>query len=172
MGQFESEGQRHLDRHKGIAIDIFPIDVVSNNPKKRYLQKSLIAFLQKIVALKLKFNYYNDHWPKKITKILCSPLLAPISIKTIGRILDKIRRHDENSDSPLVANTCHAQHYDRLTFHKDVYGKPVYLEFEGSLFPAPEQWDQYLSSLYGDYMTPPPAKKRWNYQHNIIKVQL
>lgn len=167
---FESEGQRHLKRHKGIGIDIFPIDIVPESSVERYRQKKRIALLQKMVALKLKFNYYNDRWPKKITKIVGSLLLTPVSIKKIGRIMESTKRKYENSDSPFVANTYSELFYEKLTFHKDIYGEPVYLDFEGFQFPAPEQWDEYLASLYGDYMTPPPLDKRWNYQHNIVKV--
>lgn len=34
------------------------------------------------------------------------------------------------------------------------------VEFEGSLFLAPRDFDAYLTALYGDYMTPPPADQR------------
>ena len=34
------------------------------------------------------------------------------------------------------------------------------LEFEGHLFPAPGKWDELLTIIYGDYMTPPSEEKR------------
>lgn len=37
-------------------------------------------------------------------------------------------------------------------------GNPVLKEFEGDLFPIPEQWDKYLTHLYGDYMKLPPKE--------------
>ena len=38
--------------------------------------------------------------------------------------------------------------------------KTTELEFEGHMFLAPYDWDVYLSAIFGDYMTPPPADAR------------
>ena len=38
--------------------------------------------------------------------------------------------------------------------------KSVPVEFEGMYFPAPSNYHEYLSSLYGDYMQLPPEDKR------------
>ena len=45
-------------------------------------------------------------------------------------------------------------------------GNPVLKEFEGDLFPIPEQWNKYLTHLYGDYMKLPPKEL----QNLIIKI--
>ena len=36
----------------------------------------------------------------------------------------------------------------------------IELEFEGKLFFAPKAYDAYLTSIFGDYMTPPPEHER------------
>jgi len=28
------------------------------------------------------------------------------------------------------------------------------------MLPVPKKWDEYLTVVYGDYMTPPPPEKR------------
>ena len=37
---------------------------------------------------------------------------------------------------------------------------PVQVDFEGEVFNAPSNYDEYLSNLYGDYMQLPPVEKR------------
>lgn len=34
------------------------------------------------------------------------------------------------------------------------------LEFEGSMFTVPREYDAYLTSIFGDYMVPPPVEER------------
>ncbi|MCP2033604.1 lipopolysaccharide cholinephosphotransferase [Planomicrobium sp. HSC-17F08] len=167
---FESEGQRHLDRHKGIAIDIFPIDTVPENIVLRRVHKETIALLQKLVAIKLKYNYYNDNNFKKALKITGSLLLSGISIYRIGKVMENVMSFFNNTDSELVSNTYSRNFYDKLTFNKSIYESIIYLEFWQKKFPAPKQWETILQKFYGDYMTPPPEEERWNFQHNIIRI--
>ena len=45
------------------------------------------------------------------------------------------------------------------------------ISFEGELFPVPEDYDGYLTCLYGDYMCPPPEEERVG-QHSVVEVDL
>ena len=44
------------------------------------------------------------------------------------------------------------------------YDEYVEIEFEGKMFYATAKWDEYLTVLYGDYMTPP---KNQNPHHGM-----
>lgn len=48
----------------------------------------------------------------------------------------------------------------RFLLPADIYQQTGMLEFEGHLFPAPGKWDELLTIIYGDYMTPPSEEKR------------
>jgi lipopolysaccharide cholinephosphotransferase len=43
---------------------------------------------------------------------------------------------------------------------KNIYKNKVKVEFEGYKFWAPDGYDYYLKSLYGNYMELPPIDKR------------
>lgn len=47
----------------------------------------------------------------------------------------------------------------------DSFENIIEVDFEGRRFPGVGNYDEYLSGIYGDYMTPPPPEKRGN--HNL-----
>ena len=53
----------------------------------------------------------------------------------------------------------------------DVMGVPKLYDFEGLKFYGVNDYERYLSSLYGDYMKLPPLDKRVSH-HKIIKLDL
>ena len=43
---------------------------------------------------------------------------------------------------------------------KKIFGKPVLLSFEDMKLPVPEHYHDYLTQIFGDYMTPPPLNEQ------------
>jgi len=50
--------------------------------------------------------------------------------------------------------------YKKETMHKNVYGNPKELKFENRKYYVPEDYEFYLTNVYGNYMTPPPVENR------------
>ena len=44
----------------------------------------------------------------------------------------------------------------------------IFLPFEGTEMPIPVGYDAYLSTAFGDYMTPPPADKQVPHHDAVI----
>lgn len=63
-------------------------------------------------------------------------------------------------DTGEITTVYGAHGFDRETMPKEYFGQPVMMEFEGELFPIPQQYDRYLTKMYGDYMKLPPEKDR------------
>jgi hypothetical protein len=58
--------------------------------------------------------------------------------------------------------------YKNSFFKKDLFSNPVYLQFNNIKLPVPVKYDELLSQLYGDYMTPPPKEQQIG--SHLIKV--
>ena len=50
--------------------------------------------------------------------------------------------------------------YKNSFFKKSYYTNPIYVQFEDTKLPVPEKYDEMLTQIYGDYMTPPPLQEQ------------
>ena len=48
----------------------------------------------------------------------------------------------------------------------------IELDFEDTKFKAPNNYDKYLTKLYGDYMTPPPIEQRTGHMPYFVDLNL
>lgn len=130
-----------LHMHHGIFIDIFCLYSVPSNKFLQKLHGGVLHFTKLIHAafkrLKLfKFDRLVLSFMDKLAAIFPEKLCKCRSIVF--------------SLSP----------YDEEAVPADVFSGTVLHEFEGKMYPLPENWDRYLKHLFGDYMTPPPENKR------------
>ena len=51
--------------------------------------------------------------------------------------------------------------------HREIFEETIEVEFEGELFKAPKGYHEYLTNLYGDYMTPVPPPENQESYHNF-----
>ena len=141
--------------HWGISIDIYPIYY---SPKSRIGQK----IYKKLFALSvghLKYSFYN-YKASELKKVFHNRM--GVFYTNILSILSNI-----NENSGLLFETGY-----KVFFDKNVLFPTKPIEFEGILFAAPNQISSYLTSLYGDYMTPPPEDKRKGHSTAIVDADM
>ena len=137
-GNFEQD----LKDKKAPFIDIF---VIERFPSKG-IRKSLSRFNVRLYMLGMSLTYIPN---SNIGQVLVR--WVPKAIKKFNKILV-----DKDSEETVL----YEEDY-RKTFHsRSIYGTPVMHTFEDTEIPIPEKWDEMLTSMYGDYMTPPPEDKR------------
>jgi lipopolysaccharide cholinephosphotransferase len=56
-------------------------------------------------------------------------------------------------------------------FKKEVYGEKTLYPFENMQLVGPEHYDDYLKSLYGDYMKPPKESDRNAHVSELVPVE-
>lgn len=137
--------------HQGIYIDIFPCDNLSDHGFVRRLQFAA----SKIVIAKslLRRGYQTDSMGKKVFMGCC----AIVPMKPV-RALALLRGH---KDSRMVHTFFGAAcRYGKNVFQRRWFEKSAELDFEGEKRPVPACYDELLTQIYGDYMTPPPEEAR------------
>lgn len=139
--------------HFGIYIDIFPLDGV-----KEEKQVIKILRLRKILHTK-KANYHKRTLSKKILNTFGKIVLLPFSVHQILTFIDKEARKYPFGSLPKAGNIVNpydAREIVNFTCFSDYSLK----EFEGKQYRVPIGYDEYLRSIYGDYMQLPPEEKR------------
>ena len=139
----------------GAWVDIFPLDGVKKNDSEPFkLNAKAHAKYNVVVA---NPNYGTTKFRKLVKRILV-PLYRKNDIYEIARNLDNQVASTPicpENDIALVVWSYGEQ--ERMPYS---ILEATELEFEGKMFLAPRDWDQYLTSVYGQYMELPPVDQR------------
>ena len=85
--------------------------------------------------------------------VFCQPTSYRVSRYGSTFLLSHLILQLTYKTSEFICNIC-GSYGQREFIPKNWLGNPKYLEFEGYDFPVPQEWDKYLTHMYGDYMTP------------------
>ena len=146
-------GQEHLRCKTGVFIDIFPLDDVPSGFLARHLHTLQCNLLRKTLWSEVgKYSAKGlERW--------CYKLLSHIPPETVFAKLEKMSSVSKNS-SPNHVRTLTFPLFRKHDLKKEWLLNRAEYEFEGHLFFGPADFDAYLESQYGDYMTPPPENER------------
>lgn len=144
---------------EGLYIDIFPLDGVKPDGFFENIRRRRIWFLHTLVIEK------SSTKKKKTTlKRIGKRCIKTLNLKWLHNRLEKRLLAASYEDCPMVANFLGAWG-EREIMEKRLFGTPKLYSFEGAEFFGPELVDEYLTNLYGDYMTPPPPEDQV-FRHN------
>lgn len=142
---------RDPELHQGVYIDIFPCDDLADGKLMRKLQ----FYASKVVIAKSldRRGYLTDSWKKKLFMAACR-LLPRKPFWAIAK------GHREGNSACVHTFFGGASRYERNIYPREWFTETVLLSFEGGQFPVSAHYDEMLTALYGDYMTPLPEEKR------------
>lgn len=166
----------HLSAHEGVWLDIFPMDALADDAKKRTAQiKGTKRYHQLISA----FYYTFVSTDKKSLKgfiqlIMCNfnrvfrrfNVLVPYFYDK----REKLILSESTSSSQEMA--CLVENTSLSTYEKNIVSKASLLnsishQFEGYNFPIPYDFHDVLTRTYGDYLQLPPLEEQVS-NHFII----
>ena len=142
-----------------IWVDVFPIDGNPEEQKQteKIYKKSLS--LRKLLFLKLADPHDGKTKLKKFLKPAVLKILSIVKIQNLCKKIDDIAKQYDFEKEKYIGGVLWG-YGSQEKIEKAGYMKPVEVEFEGKHFPAPSNYDQYLTGLYKNYMQLPPVEKR------------
>lgn len=164
-----SNADKHL-KCKGVYLDIFPLDKAPTSNELAEQQANKIKKIRKLFYYKEAQIYENDSFLKKLFKKIRKLLFVPISFKRLSNKLIKEETKYNNGDGQYLVSMSSHYSYKKQMIRKDIYGDPQYVSFEGKQYKAPQQIEEYLTHLYGNYLELPPEEKRYLGLNDLIFI--
>lgn len=159
-------GQEHLKQQDGIFIDLFIYDPVPDNLLLRRLHLFACYCIRKcqysVVGKVTAPNAFLRRFYRLLNRIPREKVFSALN-RLVRWTYDKKTKLASHKTYPYFRKSC--------KFGLPAHCFDDYTEgtFEGKSFRIMKDYDSYLSALYGDYMTPPPAQQRKFYPVSEIR---
>lgn len=148
-GQYVNE-----DGECGIFLDVFKLE---NAPSSALAQR-----WQYLCAKYLLCYCLLERGWKEVTVIKKMLMIAayPVKIGFIRRFLrNQVEKwNKKNTDYRLFWTGRYRYH--QSFYHKGVFKEAIYVPFSDTMLPVPEEYDKWLTQIFGDYMTLPPINEQ------------
>lgn len=149
----------------GIYVDIFPIDKIKEGNYQKFSKK--LYFYKKVMLAKCNYRVANGLKRKVFYFVMKFCSLFYSKNKLINSIESNIKLIGDGKEKYCYELTdSGVSRYIDKKYNVEDFRDIVKVEFEGKLYNAPIDYENVLTSLYGNYMELPPVEKRGNY-HGI-----
>ena len=158
----EDTGDNYHLRNYGVWVDIFPYDEVPDpaTEEARKFHKKYTTYLRLAKIRALKYDNVKKRGPASaILFVILRTLMAPLPLSFWGKKIDKLAQKYYKKNTGFVA----------FSGFDDVVTKSVRTVLCDDIAPMPYEdreyacitgFDEYLTCLFKDYMTPPPEDQR------------
>lgn len=155
---------KQLEHVGGIFVDVFPLDGAGKGEIKNNFKK--FRFWQ--IVSHFSYLYYSKEQRRNLLRQLKFLNYLLVVFTTV------FRRRVQKIGIGMIERTIRKYHYEDskyVLFYNAVSGlksmvpkewvnETILAPFENIKVPIPKHYHEYLTQIYGDYMTPPPVEKR------------
>lgn len=166
------------ERLENVWVDLFPLDGMPDGLIARQWHK----FRLLMTRLKFHLSCLEKVNIKRPGRALVERIIIRFAMITrVGKWFDTrkqldkmdrlLKKYPPERSKYLINFTGQTSYRFNEMFPKEVYGKKTLYPFEDFSLVGPEQYDRYLTSLYGDYMTPPKEGDRNAHVSELVPVR-
>lgn len=148
----------------GLFVDVYPLDGVGNTVEAYSKLKNTSSRFASMCFLSTRQSVKRENTKSALKYIIKFP--AFVVAKILGKefFMNKLYNMADKCDydnSKYIGCIIWASDDGvRGIFPKEWFDEMIDVEFEGSYFKAPKEYDKVLTHGYGDYMKLPPEKER------------
>lgn len=149
----------------GVYVDIFPLDGYSRSG----IKGKLLGLKEKILKISVASVFVSGNISKNKFRAIVKRAIARLlpDYRASVRRLDTMYKKIPYEDAEIIVNFCGAW-AEKEIMPKAYFGDGIEGEFEGIKVVLPEKTHEYLTALYGDYMTLPPEEERVGHHYYTV----
>ncbi len=146
------------NKSKDIFVDVFVFDNISDVPSKQKKQILKLKFLQG--TLKKKLTLSKGGIPGKFLSALTYMIGLPFGQKAKQEKYDAVARQLRNENTAYVFSSLDQFKYISHILPKAIFNSYKKIRFEDTELMVMDNYHEYLTKFYGDYMKLPDEDKR------------
>ncbi|WP_035926573.1 LicD family protein [Kocuria rosea] len=147
--------------HNGIFVDIFPFDNMPEQVWKQRLHAALTAGLRRVLLLNRGYALWLESTGvRALIFRVVAPAARLLPRNALACLLDRTMRMFGGTPTRAMTALGGSYEYTRESVEREWTHHLEEIEFEGTTFTSLRRSAEYLTKLYGDYMTPPPPERR------------
>ena len=152
---FEEPGQfANPDGECGIFLDVFKVE---NAPSSSIGQKWQYFCAKYLLCYCLLERGWSEISGMKKLMMMAA---YPLKIKWLRGLFRYQTEKWNCKDGGCRFFWAGRYRFAKAFYDKDIFDVAIYVPFEDTKLPVPEKYDKWLTQIFGDYMTPPPAKEQ------------
>ncbi len=156
----EVEDVRNKYPEIGIGIDVFPIDDAPDKMGDWLSFDKKRRFWRDMMTLKSMTYSAKRSWAKNAFMYITRVLLTPFSFSYLAKRMDKQAQSCNGKGYCHVYESCLGVYNSKHPWKKTDLQEVIEAPFEGHTIHIMKGYDDYLKTVYGDYMKLPPEGKR------------
>ena len=163
---FDEDNVSSIEHNKGIFIDVFSFDNVTDLKKFRLIKVLIVRTINDSIFFRLGIRKLKNIRHKFLT--LCCCLIPKVLAMKWQRHLMRLNKDD---NSKYICPLAGAQAYLKEVNLRSIILPVKKIKFEGKYYNGMNDPDTYLKGSYGDYMKLPPKEKRVNHMPKTISFK-
>ncbi len=144
----------------GVDIDLFPLDAWDDDLDKAKKEVKCIKKNMYYLSLTKFKKPDSSNSLKRFVMALIMAWCKILGSKHFIKNIIKESNKKEQQGNNYLGCKAWCVYGEKGIIPAQVFADTVNIEFEGEMFPAPKDYDTYLTCLYGDYLPEPPKEKQ------------
>jgi lipopolysaccharide cholinephosphotransferase len=163
------EGKHSLLQENGFYVDIFPFDSQPASDEERMAVNKKLQDLFRTKLMKCKSKPWMENgkilWKKRIGYLYYQAKALTASQEALAKAYDSLATSFPESDILFWQEGISKMRKIKRSWCEEL----AEFNFEGVMFKGPKNYDEMLTTIYGNYMQLPPEDQREN-RHQIEVV--